>query len=295
MRYWILAAIFVNQLNLTEILFVTNENTHFNCDNRLENYEMVVVEGGSFRMGCYEGISNYRCWYNEKGVVELFIPDFYISKYEVTNSEYTYFLNCINADSNGCLNGMQLINLDKGKDCNQIAYRNDRFHYVGSLTSPTANCPVVNVTWYGANAYCKWLGGRLPTEAEWEYAARGGNNNSSFTYSGSDISSEVSWCSLKENRSYPVGLKNPNKLGVCDMSGNVWEWCADSYRPDIKDETIEDPYEKVRRGGSYEFTMNTSICSVFSRAPGDARFSYKNTGFRVVMDVSQMRSLQQKE
>ena len=95
--------------------------------------------------------------------------------------------------------------------------------------------PVINVTWYGAIAYCDWLSEkegqpyRLPSEAEWEYVARGGVKSKDFLFAGGHKLKEVGWYSKNSHgQTKPVGLKQPNELGLYDMSGNVDEWCADS-------------------------------------------------------------------
>ena len=146
--------------------------------------------------------------------------------------------------------------------------------------------PIVNVTWADAASYCGWAGGRLPTEAEWEYAARGGKNGLKFP-NGNDLTpTEANF--LGDGTS-PVGTFGSNGYGLYDMAGNVWEWTADRYGPYGEGEQ-ENPQGsdeeggKVLRGGSWIGSLPRYLrCSVRSRYEPDNRLNY--VGFRCVREV----------
>ena len=180
---------------------------------------MVLVEAGSFQMGATDGFPD------EQPVHTLRIArSFYMGKYEVTFEEYDRFCE------------------DTGR-----VKPDDRGWGRGKL-------PVIHVDWYDVVAYCNWLseqegrppcysgssksttcdfsagGYRLPTEAEWEYAARGGQRSHGYTYAGSNNPDEVAWYGENSGgQPQPVGQKQPNELGLYDMSGNLFEWCWDWY------------------------------------------------------------------
>ena len=153
--------------------------------------------------------------------------------------------------------------------------------------------PIVNVNWYDAIDYCDWLSEKLdlnitlPTEAQWEYAARGGNLSKEYKYSGAR--SPVTTCWYVNNSGYKVNTvatKKPNELGLYDMSGNVWEWCLDWYDSEYyKYSTRENPrgpasgLAKVLRGGSWY--DDPSYCRVARRLPNRPEYLYLNRGFRV--------------
>jgi formylglycine-generating enzyme required for sulfatase activity len=156
---------------------------------------MVYVAGGTFLMGRNNGAND------EKPVHTVTLSSFYLSKYEVTVAEYRKFCQATNRQM---------------PEAPSWGWQD--------------NHPIVNVSWEDAVAYCQWAGGRLPTEAEWEYAARGGNKSHGYKYAGSNELDKVAWYDKNSGKqTHPVGEKLPNELGLYDMSGNVWEWCSDWY------------------------------------------------------------------
>ena len=247
---------------------------------------MVLVEKGSFTMGDTWGDG----YSNEKPTHKVtFTYDFYIGKYETTFDEYDAFCNATG----------------KSKPKDEGWGRGKR--------------PVINVNWWDAIAYCNWLsekerlpkaydsngnlldkdgrittditkvlGYRLPTEAEWEYVARGGNKSKGYKYSGSDNVGDVAWYSSNSGgKTQEVGTKAPNELGIYDMSGNVWEWCSD-WRGNYSSSAQTNPYEnsgsdRVFRGGSW--FSNATYVRVASCANGTPTSTYNSLGFRICRTV----------
>ncbi|MCL1946117.1 MAG: formylglycine-generating enzyme family protein [Chitinivibrionia bacterium] len=131
------------------------------------------------------------------------------------------------------------------------------------------NFPAINITWTQAHDWAKSKGARLPTEAEWEFAARGGNLSKNYVYSGSDNLNEVGWYGENSNFSIrPTGQKKANELGIHDMSGNVWEWCSDWYSM-YPANAVTNPKGpntgnyRVMRGGAWNY--DAQFCRVASR------------------------------
>ena len=227
---------------------------------------MVWVEGGTYDRGCTSEQEN--CNDDEKPVMEVRVDGFWISKYEVTNAEFCDFLNSEGNQEEG---GASWLDIDD-EDCNILrsggAYRPE---------SDFADHPVVEVSWYGATAYCQWKRAqtgrnyRLPTEAEWAYAARGGKKSRGYQYAGSDNLGEVAWYdSNSGGKTHPVGEKEPNELGLYDMSGNVWEWCQDVWHASYEGAPTDgnawlqggDRARRVLRGGSwYYFTRDCRVAN----------------------------------
>ncbi|MDO4764131.1 MAG: SUMF1/EgtB/PvdO family nonheme iron enzyme [Flavobacteriaceae bacterium] len=239
----------------------TPPNTGQPVSNDPANIEKIFVEGGSFKMGSPDGEGEE----NERPQHNVTLKSFYISKYEITNAQFAEFLN------KGRFQGRVYNGLDiEYKDGKWVPGKNK------------GNLPVVNVPWHGANAYAEWAGGRLPTEAEWEYAARGGKKSEGFIYSGSNNPDDVAWhLGNSQSSAQPVGTKKANELGIHDMSGNVLEWTSDFYAPYPSEDqhNPEGPntgYSRVYRGGSFRNT------SALSRVARRFHFSHNYTiGFRV--------------
>jgi len=245
--------------------------------------EMVYVENGTFTMGDTWGDG----WIDELPINKVTIAyDFNISKYEVTFDEYDAFCEATS----------------RRKSSDEKWGRGKR--------------PVINVSWNDAIAYCNWLsekeklpsaydnngnllnregkittdpskvvGYRLPTEAEWEYAARGGNKSRGYEYAGSDNVDEVAWYIDNSDQTKEFGLKLPNELEIYDMSGNVWEWCSDLYDGGYYTKSpTTNPYWtsgscRVHRGGSV--FNNASYMKVTIRYGNSPALKFPTLGFRI--------------
>ena len=249
--------------------------------------EMVRVNGGTFTMGCIDK-RDKGCNATVQPAHEVTLSTFFMGKYEVTNAEFAVFLNDINDNPT------------------RFNYPSDSVEeHQWGLQKSTENAstrwapakgydkyPVINVSWAWADAYCKWLSRqtgqkyRLPSEAEWEYAARGGQASAKnrFLYSGSDQIGEVAWYADNAKRTYPVGQKRPNQLDIYDMSGNVYEWCQDWYGPYTAGNQTNPggPVSgggRVIRGGS--FGMFEESMYLVAREKNFPNLSNQNLGFRV--------------
>ncbi len=209
--------------------------------------EMVFVPGGSFQMGSDDGEDD------EKPVHTVQLDDFYIGKYEVTQKQWREVMGENPSKFQGC-----------------------------------DDCPVENVSWNDVQEFIQKLNAqtgqnyRLPTEAEWEYAARGGQKTQGYQYAGSNNIDEVAW--YRENsdsKTHPVGQKRPNELGLYDMSGNVYEWCSDWYGSDYYASSPEfnppgpaSGSYRVHRGGSwYDYSVYCRVAYRRTHPPED-RYNY---------------------
>jgi sulfatase modifying factor 1 len=224
----------------------------------------IFVQGGTFQMGDTFGDGQE----DEKPVHNVKLDSFYIGKYEVTVEEYRKFVNDTGKNTKGCYYWAEnKWELDPNRDYNNPGFNQGERN------------PVSCVSWKDAIEYCNWLSEkkglakaydssgnivnwksyRLPTEAEWEYAAKGGNKSKGYKYSGSNNIKEVAWYrSNSSNKTHEVGTKASNELEIYDMTGNVWEWCSDWYDEKYynnsntinvyNNKLASDP---VKRGGSW--------------------------------------------
>lgn len=254
------------------------------------NAEMIFIEGGTFQMGCTNEQTD--CDFDEYPIHSVTVNNFGITQTEVTHTQYISFLNDIGCNPDGWFNDPELglvLYIDTDNIYSAIRYGGSNFYFYGSNYANTPDCPVTKVTWFGANAYARWTGGRLPTEAEWEFAARGGNMATPTLFAGSNNISEVGWhMGNSDNQNHPVASLAPNELGIYDMSGNAWEWCKDWYdenyysvSPQNNPQGPASTNYRVVRGGSWFGSW--ASCTMSSRHGVFGDSSGLSNGFRYVI------------
>ena len=228
--------------------------------------EMVLIPSGSFEMGDhFDGGDE-----DELPIHEVELDAFYMDAYQVTVGQFKQFIE------------------DSGYDY-------DDWDSVAEY-SPGDEFPMVYVSWNDATAYAKWAGRRLPTEAEWEYAARGGLTGK--RYPGGDHVShdDANYDGIggkdKWSECAPVGSFEANEYGLYDMAGNVWEWCQDWYGEDYySNSPAKNPpgpstgSYRVLRGGSWASTVD-NLRVAYRRNHGSPAGRYANYGFRCVVSGS---------
>jgi len=257
--------------------------------------KMIRVPGGTFTMGNTRGVvDEYGDEYDDElPTHSVTLNTFYIGKYLVTQAEYSQYMPSPNWDyglgDNYPAYYVSWYAILKYCNLRSMAEGLTPCYTISGSTNPDnwGEVPTSrNSTWDAA--ICNWNanGYRLPTEAEWEYAARAATNNPDYLYSGSDDISTVAWYwSNSGSSTHPVGTKAPNGIGTYDMSGNVWEWCWDWYSssyysssPQNDPRGPESGSKRVLRGGSW--LSNATSCRVASRSlnPYD---SYTYSGLSV--------------
>jgi formylglycine-generating enzyme len=252
----------------------------------LQMNRMVRVEGGTYKMGSKD--SDKTADNDEQREHEVTIKTFEISKFEITVWEWKQYTKA------------------------------------NKLSMPAKpdwgwqdNYPINGITWEEAIAYCNWLskkeklqpvyskqgpnyvcnfkanGYRLPTEAEWEFAAKGGVKSKGYKFSGGNDANEVAWHkAISKNSPHTVGTKLPNELGLYDMSGNVWEWCWDWYNKDYyKIEKGDNPKgpemgeRRTVRGGSWDSQVN--YLRPANRISTPQNKTHEFYGFRVARTIAE--------
>ncbi|MBO5942649.1 MAG: SUMF1/EgtB/PvdO family nonheme iron enzyme [Bacteroidales bacterium] len=218
-------------------------------------YPMVYVSGGSFMMGS----DDIEAYSDQKPVHRVTLSSYRIGKYEVTQELW----EAVMGSNPSCFKGSRR--------------------------------PVENVSWDDCQTFIRKLNSltgqtfKLPTEAQWEFAARGGNSSKGYKYSGSNYIDNVGWYyDNSGSTSHNVGTKSPNELGIYDMSGNVREWCRDWYgygtyssSSQVDPEGPSAGSERVYRGGSWRF--NARDCPVSYRSSNSPDFRYSNLGLRLCL------------
>lgn len=222
---------------------------------------MILVESGSFQMGSDSPLARKR----EQPIHEVTLDSYYIGKYELTQDIFEQIMGW-------------------------------NYSYF-----QCAKCPINNVSWFNMMLFIERLNmatGKtfnLPTEAQWAYAAKGGNKSKGFDYSGSNDINDVAWYAENAgNKSHTVGLKKPNELGLYDMTGNLWEFCLDNmsrqaysrtekHNPFMGDkENLKRKAMKVIRGGGYEFSATENLVFMRDGATNNVRMA--DIGYRLVLE-----------
>jgi formylglycine-generating enzyme required for sulfatase activity len=231
---------------------------HLDASNDPFRQQMIPVKGGTFLMGSPD--TDQAAYDGEKPQHSVTLSDFSIGKYEVTQAQWRAVM---------------------GKDPEEVNFKG------------CDQCPVEGVSWNDAQNFLKTLNAktgkkyRLPTEAEWEYAARGGNQSRGYTYAGSNALAEVAWYSDNSgSKTHPINQKKANELGLYDMSGNVYEWCQDWYghyssTAQTNPKGAVSGSNRVYRGGGWDGYAR--FCRVSFRLRNAPTYRFSLLGFRLAL------------
>lgn len=248
----------------------------------IEADEMAHIPASEFTMGSDRGNEN------ELPINTVYLDSYYIDRYEVTNREYAAFLNEVGKIRNA--DGHVFIHLES-RYC-RIKHLDGKYQ----AQQEYEHHPVLTVSWFGADAYAKWRGKRLPTEAEWEKAARGGIEGKEYPWGDTASHAYANYEGTDGMDKWlftaPVGRFKPNGYGLYDMSGNAGEWCADLYDSNAyKPADMRMPEKsglgpsRVIRGGSWATDVPYLRCAF--RTASAPSWTHGTIGFRCAMDVSE--------
>lgn len=266
---------------------------------------MVYLAGGAFRMG--DDTSNH---VDQRPVHEVFVSPFYIDEHEVTNRQFQRFVARTGCRTAAEQRGWSYV-YDLGRQQWVKRPGADWRHPGGPDTSLAGrqDYPVVHVSWYDAMAYAQWAGKRLPTEAQWEYAARSGLRDADFPWGRRELLDGRYQANYRQHgrdpaadgyqRLAPVRSYPASRFALYDLSGNVWEWCADWYDGDYyrssrrRDPTGPDRGQlRVQRGGSWlspeQFRFGHHVSTRGRRYP---EATYEHVGFRCVRPAGAQETL----
>jgi formylglycine-generating enzyme required for sulfatase activity len=285
----------------------TAKRKELNCDAGTVPDNMVFISGGTFQMGDQFGDGRS----DEKPIHAVTLSDFYLSRTELTNREYAEFLSAMGNQVQGGTEWYEIESEYAGISVNGRSFL---------PKSGQGDHPVLKVSWYGAVAYCNWLseqhgltavyrisgtkvtpnwsanGYRLPTEAEWEYAARSGGKKEKWagTFTENELTQFANYSGKGDgyDGTAPVGMLRANNLGLADMSGNVWEWCWDWYGSDYYGKPIGNNPKgpdtgacRVFRGGSwFSYPANCRAAFRYGREPTSRN---NGVGFRLARSSRQ--------
>ena len=260
-------------------------------ENPASSIQTVLIPAGMFIMGSPESEVNR---YPNETQYPVTLTAFRMSKYEITNAQYAAFLNAKSIGSNGSY-------ATKGYGTQTLIYAHSwGLTYSGTQWVPVTgyeDAPVIYVSWYGATEYATYIGGTLPTEAQWEYACRAGTttpfNTGNFL---TNLQANYEWVypynggtntvTTSPGKTQTVGTYAPNAYGLYDMHGNVWEWCADRYgtyptTAQTNPTGATTGSNRVIRGGGWR--NRAQHCRSAFRNSGSPDGSYYFFGFRVVL------------
>jgi formylglycine-generating enzyme required for sulfatase activity len=247
----------------------------------MDSAEMMLVPAGEFLMGSPD--ADPKAAADERPQHTVYLDAFWIDRTEVTNARYVQFLNALGEHAGAC----------GGRDCAETQVEDKYSHILRRgqdgqyiVESGFEDHPATQISWYGAQAYCEWAGARLPTEAEWEKAARGVDGRS-YPWGSEPPDCDKAQYGDCGGATVPVGsrLVGASPYDVLDMAGNVWEWVADWYDPAYYSSSpAQNPQgpdlgeRKVFRGGSWGYPP--AFMRAGDRARNRPTYAGFNVGFR---------------